>query len=460
MIRSLQLLEDQIAHGNTTAQAAQPKLIAHIGEKFLTADPKLWQTPVNARAAVLYLFSGGRPQVVRTLLDRGNIAKDFLDITKGALAYAEGRNNDARVFLRDIDPRSLPSNLGGHLALVLSMLMTDKERPQAMQMLDLARLLVPGTLVEEAAMRREIFVLADAGSIDKFLSLAARYALRFGTSVYAENFRQLFAASLNSLGLTRDVAHVARIEIVTRELPVADQRKLYLMIARSAIIRGKVDVAAYAAQKALGLVTDAGRDEARSKLYLGASMIVTEKYDAGLAILQKVDKPRLSQSDVQLYDAALELAKALRKRAEIAKAAPPQADTSTSGEAAARPDAAAPPALQAAATPSPPQTPANPAPGGPVQPAASIPPANIASATADPNAATVKPPGAAAQAPSAQDPTKAGPPPAGAAMAAAAPGAAAQQTPATAPFAEPPPEIDLAEKALADSGRLLKEAKP
>jgi hypothetical protein len=45
-------------------------------------------------------------------------------------------------------------------------------------------------------------------------------------------------------------------------------------------------------------------------------------------------------------------------------------------------------------------------------------------------------------------------------MTAAEPGASAPGPPATPRFAEPPPEINLAEKALADSDQLLKDAKP
>ena len=69
-MRTLQILQEQIAHGNAAAQAAQPKLMAHIAERFLAADPAVWREPRNARAGVLFVLSGGKPAVMRAVLKK------------------------------------------------------------------------------------------------------------------------------------------------------------------------------------------------------------------------------------------------------------------------------------------------------------------------------------------------------------------------------------------------------
>ncbi len=188
-VRSLQVLQEMVAHGSTSAQGAQPKLLSHIADVFAAADPAVWKERRNAQAAVLYLFSSGKPAVVRALLGRAVFAPENDRLLKGALAYAEGEDGVAKALLGKIDPKSLPPSVGGHLALVLATLFAKDDAAKAGRMLDEARLLVPGTLVEEAALRRQIFLSADAATLDKFVSLSRQYLRRFHTSVYAGNFK-------------------------------------------------------------------------------------------------------------------------------------------------------------------------------------------------------------------------------------------------------------------------------
>ena len=172
-VRSLQALQDQVAHGSTAAQAAQAKMLVHVAAVFAEAGPAAWKEPRNADAAALYLFSAGRAGAVRDVIARGAAFPPEEDrLVKGALAYAEGQDEIARGLLGKFDPKALPRGLGGHLALVMATLYADKDPARAGAMLDMARLLVPGTLVEEAALRRQIFLLADTASLEKFTALS------------------------------------------------------------------------------------------------------------------------------------------------------------------------------------------------------------------------------------------------------------------------------------------------
>jgi len=70
MVRSLQMLQDQIARGDLEAHNAQPALLKRIGDSFLKVDASSWKEPRNSRAAVTFLLSGGAPQVIATLRAR------------------------------------------------------------------------------------------------------------------------------------------------------------------------------------------------------------------------------------------------------------------------------------------------------------------------------------------------------------------------------------------------------
>ncbi len=219
-MRALQALQDQVAHGSAAAQAAQAKMLAHVADAFAAADPAVWREPRNAGAAALYLFSAGRAAAVRAVLERHPAFTPEGDrLVKGALAYAEGQDDIARTLLGGLDPRAMPASLGGHLALVMATLLADKDPARADAMLDAARLLVPGTLVEEAALRRQIFLLADAATLDKFTALSRQYIRRFRSSVFAANFKGRLTSFAVKLAVAGDVAQLAKLDPVFAELP-------------------------------------------------------------------------------------------------------------------------------------------------------------------------------------------------------------------------------------------------
>ena len=338
-VRSLQVLQEMVAHGSTSAQGAQPKLLSHIADVFAAADPAVWKERRNAQAAVLYLFSSGKPAVIRALLARAVFAPESDRLLKGALAYAEGEDGVAKALLGKIEPKSLPQSVGGHLALVLATLFATDDAAKAGRMLDQARLLVPGTLVEEAALRRQIFLSADAATFDKFVSLSRQYIRRFRTSVYASNFKHRLTSFATTIAVSGDLAELAKLEPVLAELPAAERRGLYLELAQAALVQGKTVTGRYAADKAAGLAEDSSVDAARAKLYAAAASAPTNDASAGRSILAQVDASRLSARDAELRDAALTVAKTvdadLLSRGGDTGAAASGSISDTAGDAAA-----------------------------------------------------------------------------------------------------------------------------
>ena len=303
-MRSLQVLQDQVAHGSAAAQAGQAKMLARVGEVFAAADPAVWAEPRNAQAAALYLFSAGRGATIRAVLDRHPAFTPEGDrLVKGALAYAEGQDDIARTLLGSFDPKTMPARLGGHLALVMATLLADKEPARASAMLDAARLLVPGTLVEEAALRRQIFLLADAATLDKFTSLSRQYMHRYRTSVFAANFKGRLTSFAVRLAVVGDVGQLAKLDPVFAELPQAERRTLYLTLARDAVVSGRPEAARYEAARAAASSPDPGEAE-RARLYAAAASAASDSAVAARSALDAIDRSRLPQRDVELRDAA------------------------------------------------------------------------------------------------------------------------------------------------------------
>jgi len=311
LVRSLQAVQDGIANGDTAAHGSHIALIRQIGEKFLAADASVWSNPQNGQAVVIYLLSGGAPQVVRKLpRDKMNVDSRLFD---GALAYVEGRQDEARELLKDIKPRTIPSGMGGQVALVQGALFARSEASLAIERLDDARLLLPGTLVEEAALRREILLVGQAEDFDKFEFLTLAYIRHYRNSVYAGDFWQRFSTGLTQSSLALDDRRFVRVAALLEQIDRASRLKLYLVIARAALVRGRLAVARLASERALTLSADATADRERAHFFRGASRALTDEYDGGFAELKALDRSKLLERDVLLLNATVQLALDVRK---------------------------------------------------------------------------------------------------------------------------------------------------
>ncbi|WP_370674100.1 chemotaxis protein [Pleomorphomonas sp. PLEO] len=312
MVRTLQMLQAQIAGGNAAAVAAQRELLVVMEGKFLAADPAIWQDGRNARAAVTYTLSGGSPRLMRGLLARTPPIAVETNLAAGALAYIENREDEARKDLLPLDARSLPMSLGGQVALVQAGLVAREDLGRAIHLLDDARLLMPGTLVEEAALRREVFLVAQKGDLDHFEFLSRQYLRRFGTSIYAEDFRQRFATAIARLGIADGDDRFPRLEAILKSSDPENQRALFLQLAQAAVVHGKLTTARSAAADAAKLSPLGGGDAMRAGLYDAAASIVAGNDIADVAkLLGNLNRRQLARRDADLLDAAVAVAGAV-----------------------------------------------------------------------------------------------------------------------------------------------------
>src|SRR5690625_2163785 len=192
LTRSLNALQDQIALGNEAAFAAQQGLLRELGEQMLGFDRAIWREPVNARAAIGFVLSGGEAELLRVLLAEDALPAEEAAVAGAAFAYAMGRWDEASAGFDEVDARRLPPVLGAHVALVQASLAMREAPEEARRHLENARLLAPGTLVEEAALRRQLSIESRLGQVESFSSLAKHYFRRFPNSIYGANFRHVF----------------------------------------------------------------------------------------------------------------------------------------------------------------------------------------------------------------------------------------------------------------------------
>jgi chemotaxis protein MotC len=316
MVRTLQLMQDQIAIGSTEAHLGQRGLLTILDSRFMALKPDVWMDGKSVRAAIAFVLSGGNPQILRKLLEMGDPALplEHRSFVEGTLAYVEGREEEAKSKLMALDLQSLPPMLGAQLALVQSALLVRTDAKKSSDLLDFVRLQAPGTLLEEGALRRQVFVASQTGDMKKFLALTSNYLRRYRHSVYAGNFRQRLASALTRIDFGKDQALFDGVVEVLGDLELEARRDLYLLAARSSIDQGLTKSARMLADKAQELSGHDTASATRARLYRAAAMIISpETIGAAVAELESIDPSVLLESDVTLLHSALSMAGHIRQ---------------------------------------------------------------------------------------------------------------------------------------------------
>jgi chemotaxis protein MotC len=323
LIRRLQDLQERVAGGDAASYAEQPQLLQLVARRFESQPPEIWSKRQDARALILYLLSGGASSVGRKILDAHTFAATETALAKGAIAYLEGVEGVDRDTLLNLDPLALDVSLGAHVAFVQASLLTGLDRPKALAKLDLARLLAPGGLVEEAALRREVGLLSETAEFDKFAGMARQYWQRFRDSPYAPNFLRQFLLSAARVSVRIPAAKWTQLDELINSLKPETQRALYLVMAQSAAVGGNFALGDMAAGRALDLSPENSVERHRALLFRAAARVGAPDFAQGSALLREVNRARLPVGDQPIYDAAALVTGRIFRAPETRFASPP-----------------------------------------------------------------------------------------------------------------------------------------
>lgn len=305
MVRSLQLLQDRIADGDHAALPMQRKLIELIDDRLLSTRPSDYEDKRNFRALLVYAMSGGNPRTVASIVTKLPLEGTDARISTGIIEYLRGQPGEAADALKDIDPRDIETEVAAFLALVKGSIVASEDPAQSLAYLDLARVIGPGTLVEEAALRRSIALAVSQHDAERFLRACEQYVRRFLASPYASQFADAFVDGTTDLGTIIDLESVSEI---IGAMSQEQGKVIYLRLARRAAIDQLTDLLQFARSGLEKLAVEVGNeDDPRAVLYSTVATVTTEDVDAVRARLESIDSRRLSAGDRMLLDAAFQV---------------------------------------------------------------------------------------------------------------------------------------------------------
>lgn len=325
MLRSLQFVQDSVVLGDHSAEEMQRFMLSTIDDRFRAADKTIFDDVRNVDAALVYTMSGGNPDTLEFLMSRdvdGNFDNRVADVLR---KYLNGKGLLVVKTLADTAKEYRDKKIGPYLSLVAANVMSAKDPKAALKLYDWARLTSPGTIVEEAALRRSMALATEAKMVPESLAYSQRYARRFLHSPYASQFADLFVQLV--------VDHTTEIkpQDVIDTLAFMDgprQREVYLRIARRATIAGKNDLARMASAQAAAIPSD-GSDSFHqlANFYGGVANVSTAKVDGAVRDINQIPDGELNSQDRALRDAAKMIADEVTRLPEpqsLTQASPPK----------------------------------------------------------------------------------------------------------------------------------------
>lgn len=306
MVRSLQLVQDRIAGGDHAALPMQRKLLEMIDTRLANADPAEYDDRRNFEALLVYSMSGGNPETLKAVASRLDMDDSRKIVVNGLIDYLNGSTQRAMAWLRRVDDSSLPGDVVAFISLVRGSVTVGEDATAGLRLLDLARLLSPGTLVEEAALRRSLPASVGIHDADRFLRASSQYVRRFLRSPYAAQFADEFVDGVVALLGKVDLSGV---QDVISGMTAEQSKVIYLRLARRAAIDGHPDLLAFASRL---VEPDDGEDpeaaDQRALLYSSIASVTSENVEDVLGRLTGIDRSKLSASDLRLLDAAQSVA--------------------------------------------------------------------------------------------------------------------------------------------------------
>lgn len=302
LVRSLQTIQDKVISGDIESLDVQRYLLNEIDRRLRTIDMAVFEDPRNVDAVLIFAMSGGNPETLDILAERdvgGNFDNRVTSILR---RYLSGRGSTATTQLKDVVPEYRNTRIGPYLELIGANALMDEQTDVALKFFDWARVEAPGSIVEEAALRRSLAITSQKGDAKRALRYARRYARRFMNSPYASQFAEIFV----SLAIEQKQAlPPPEIKAVLSLIERKRQREIYLRLGRRAAINGDKALAEFASREArrLSETGDTGQ-LALAELYSGLVNVPSDGIEKVLQDLAEIPDTALSPKDRFLREAA------------------------------------------------------------------------------------------------------------------------------------------------------------
>jgi chemotaxis protein MotC len=199
MMRAVAVLGEQITRGDEEAFSKVRSLRQKTDKALKRVSADVWAHERNRSQLLRYVATGGAPGILNRLLLYGVFAKEEFNLATGVFAYSTGRVDIARRQLASVEFDQLRPSLQSVMLLVRGILVAGQDLAAAREFFAKARLLAPGTRIEETALRMVASAEAFAGRVPEFVKGLDHYTRRFPRSLFFDAILQPAAAVIGRM---------------------------------------------------------------------------------------------------------------------------------------------------------------------------------------------------------------------------------------------------------------------
>jgi chemotaxis protein MotC len=301
-------MQDAAARGEAGAASRQKSQLFKIGQIF-TAIPET-EYPKLLTDATIYALSGGNPSIAERISETEGLSALDLRVLRGSILFMRGERKEASVLLSGIEAMRLSPRIAGRVALAQALVSMDSDRQG---LFAIAASAMPGTLVEESALRRSALYFADARDEHGFWRRIDRYARRFPYSSYAPAFWGDVMAILADWNKKGPPPSLRRLDNILAMLPQTHRRKIYLELARRSAAKGEPELTGFAGRRLRRLAIAGSLEDRLGVLYTALYQIVSAEGDSALLGLRDIQPETLDPQERALLNAALTLGQQIER---------------------------------------------------------------------------------------------------------------------------------------------------
>ncbi len=281
-----------LAYGKADAEKRYKQAQGNISGKIKTFGRQTLSGQEVEQLAV-YLFSGGEPSLVENILH--SLEKDPPNkaLLEGAIAYVSRDLKLADRKLQTLDLARLQPPLLSRVLLVQSQTTSSLDATEKARLLEQAAGLSPGTLVEEATIRRLVQLWADVANARQLMKWSRQYLRRFPKSYYMDDFVKSFSAGILKTARRGDAPRKDDIDFILRSLEVPDAGRMALVIIKSSLDAGLKETCITFAESAAE-VLPRSFPERNTVIIHGLACRAAE---APAAVLEELTDPDMAEAD-------------------------------------------------------------------------------------------------------------------------------------------------------------------
>ena len=301
LVRALQHLQDDIVTGKPRAQDAYKILLVKSNTWMSELDDETWQYERNLDAAAVFVMIGGGTAIAFKALRKTTLGEPSKILLKAAIAYAEKDVETAFSLMEKINIETLPPSIAAQFALAKSMTISGTDLPAAKKLLMKARQIAPGTLIEEASLRREIRIAGQMREFDDFAKLSKAYLRRFRNSRYFNDFVRNLGFAVIRMNPENDQQILNLLDEITSGFDDRQLISVAMYVAQDTVVSRRKALTDWSLMKMEDKIVPGTRLDKRRLLYDAASNVADINRTAEiLNTASEIDVTQLQKSDQEI----------------------------------------------------------------------------------------------------------------------------------------------------------------